>query len=360
MYAKSLPEMTVRNRFDIWMKMRTQPKVNKNWIIHLRTLRRLLYGVSEKRSWPRSFAGLRDFFLQGRLNCSTPLLAPQISINFSPIRSGVVVALLLIVSPGGAINAEPTMSAAEKAYSLGDYTTAIQGFRFHAERGDTTAQFLLGSAFYAGLGVNRDYIEAAKWFLRAAEQGNVTAQLIVGQMYHEGQGVPQDHSASAKWYRMAAERGHDRAQYLLGKLYYNGRGVRQDYAEAVKWHRKAAERGYDKAQYLLGIIYHEGHGVPRDYVEAVKWLRAAAEQGDADAQYFLGIMYWGGRGVPQDYVHAHMWINLAAARTGTDKSEAYRSARATLEAKMTHSQVSTAQRLAREWQPKTWGQLKRK
>ncbi len=85
--------------------------------------------------------------------------------------------------------------------------------------------------------------------------------------------------------------------------------------------------------------------------------RKAAEQGHAEAQYALGARYATGEGVPQDYVQAHKWYNLAAART-TEKVGNYRSARDDLAERMTASQLSEAQRLAREWQPKSWEELK--
>ncbi len=87
-------------------------------------------------------------------------------------------------------------------------------------------------------------------------------------------------------------------------------------------------------------------------------LRVDAEQGYANAQYNLGVMYTKGEGVPQDYVQAHTWINLAASRTTTGKAGDHRLARDLLaDRMMTASQVAEAQRLAQEWQPKTWEQL---
>ena len=85
-------------------------------------------------------------------------------------------------------------------------------------------------------------------------------------------------------------------------------------------------------------------------------LRVDAEQGNARAQSNLGLMYANGQGVPQDYVQAHTWINLAASRATTGEAK-YRLARDSLAELMTASQVAEAQRLAREWQPKTWEQL---
>ena len=92
----------------------------------------------------------------------------------------------------------------------------------------------------------------------------------------------------------------------------------------------------------------------------IEKLRLAAEQGNASAQNNLGVMYANGEGVPQDYVQAHKWINLAASRMnpGKEADADSRSARDSLAEKMTASQVAETQRLAREWQPKTWEQLK--
>ena len=160
--------------------------------------------------------------------------------------------------------------------------------------------------------------------------------------------------------RSAAEQGDASAQNNLGQMYDNGQGVPLDDQEAVKWYRLAAEQGYVDAQYSLGFRYDNGRGVPQDDQEAVKWYRLAAEQGHATAQSNLGFMYDTGEGVPQDYVQAHKWINLAASRgtPGKEDDSDYRLVRDELAKKMTTSQVAEAQRLAREWQPKTWEQLK--
>jgi TPR repeat protein len=81
----------------------------------------------------------------------------------------------------------------------------------------------------------------------------------------------------------------------------------------------------------------------------VKWLRKAADQGDAHAQNNLGFLYATGRGVPQDYIQAHMWFNLAGAQGDTDAINN----RDLVAAKMTPAQLSEAQKLARQWKPKS-------
>ena len=95
-------------------------------------------------------------------------------------------------------------------------------------------------------------------------------------------------------------------------------------------------------------------------MKRTKLYRKTAEQGDAAAQNNLGFMYINGLGAPQDYIQAHKWYNLATSQT-TEKVVDYMSARDDLAMmKMTASQVTEAQQLAREWQPKNWEQLKDK
>ena len=95
-------------------------------------------------------------------------------------------------------------------------------------------------------------------------------------------------------------------------------------------------------------------------MEALRWYRKAAEQGYASAQNNLGLMYRNGEGVPQDYVEAHKWFNLAASRVTGEDANKYRKTRDLVAEKMTTAQIAEAQRLAREWKPKTWEQLKDK
>ncbi len=77
----------------------------------------------------------------------------------------------------------------------------------------------------------------------------------------------------------------------------------------------------------------------------------AAEQESTAAQYALGLMYAKGQGVPQDSVQAHLWFNLAAAQA--QGNYAARENRELVAKEMTPAQIAEAQRLAREWTPKT-------
>ena len=136
-------------------------------------------------------------------------------------------------------------------------------------------------------------------------------------------------------------------------MYDKGQGVTQDYAEAARWFRNAADQGIARAQYNLGARYTIGQGVAQDYAEAARWLRKAADQDLAEAQYLIGLMYDNGQGVTQDYAEAHMWLNLAASRTSGNDQKKFADARESVARKMTPEQIAEAQRLAREWVPKT-------
>jgi uncharacterized protein len=158
-----------------------------------------------------------------------------------------------------------------------------------------------------------------------------------------------DYAIALREWRPLAEQGDALAQYNLGVLYRKGRGVSQDDVQARQWYAKAAAQGQAKAQFNLGTLYFNGEGVPKDYQQALRWFRLAADQGEALAQTKIAIMYDDGQGVPQDIVQAYKWYSLAA--TNGDKPAPQ--LRDLIANKMTPAQIAEAQKLAREWKPKT-------
>ena len=200
-----------------------------------------------------------------------------------------------------------------------------------------------------------DYAAAAKEFLPLAERGNVIAQFNLGVMYHDGRGVPLDYQESVRWSRLAAEQGLADAQFNLSVMYAEGKGVEHDDKEAARWLRSAAEQGNALAQFNLGAMYLGDQGVPQDYKEAAKWYRLAADQGYEEAQFRLGTMYATGRADPEgrvfaeDLIQAHFWLSLASTRGNVGSIK-------TLEIvvrEMTPDAITEAQRLGREWKPRT-------
>lgn len=86
----------------------------------------------------------------------------------------------------------------------------------------------------------------------------------------------------------------------------------------------------------------------QDYTAAAREFNVMAQNGDPYSQYMMGRLHALGKGVAQDFIQAHMWYNLAASRGHTHASQA----RDAIARRMSSSQIATAQRRARQWQPK--------
>ena len=95
-----------------------------------------------------------------------------------------------------------------------------------------------------------------------------------------------------------------------------------------------------------GADYKKGYAAYEsgDFATALREWTSLAKQGNANAQNNLGGMYAIGQGVIRDYVYAHMWGKIAASN-GNKLGAMLRD---DFEKKMTPSQISEAQQLARE------------
>lgn len=153
---------------------------------------------------------------------------------------------------------------------------------------------------------------------------------------------------------LAAE-GNSDAQVIVGEIFYHEREGQRDDAQALKWFKLAADKDHPVAQLHLGEMYAQGHGLPQDVSEGVRWYQLAAEQGHPKAQYNLGVAYAKGEGIPLDRVKAHMWFNLATSRLTADSSNRALASknRDFMAGQMTQEELNSAQRLAREWKPRS-------
>jgi TPR repeat protein len=153
--------------------------------------------------------------------------------------------------------------------------------------------------------------------LQGAQRGEFSAEHVLGLLFEFGQGVPKNATQAVAWYRKAAERGFAVSQTALGNSYTNGFAVQRDYAQAANWYLKAAGQGFAEAQSKLGGLYYNGQGVPQDYAQAFVWFQKAAAQGYSDGQLWLGVMYAQGRGTPKDLRQARIWLGKAVAQGNT-------------------------------------------
>ena len=271
---------------------------------------------------------------------------------------------------------------------------AVHWLRQAAEQGHVEAQSDLGLLYHRGAGVPQDAAEAARWLRRAAEQGHAASQADLGRLHYLGDGVPRDLARAAEWYHRAAEQGFAPAQFNLAGLYASGagvsrdaakaaslyrraadrglaeaqhayalaliraEGVERDYGAAAGWLRRAAPQGLSDAQVVLARLYETGLGVDRDPGRALRWYLFAADQGSAQGQRFLGRFYRDGRGGITDPVRGQMWLILAA-RNAPDRSRVQVARERDLSARtLTADQAAEAQRLASQWRPRTWAELR--
>jgi TPR repeat protein len=139
--------------------------------------------------------------------------------------------------------------------------------------------------------------------------------------------------------------GYAESQYNVCRLTAQGFVTPADYAGSIKWCSILAERGDEWGEYGMAQILENGTGGPVNVEEAAKWYEKSAEQGNFGAQFSLGAFYAEGKGVKRDLSQAYMWIALSGSGRHPDALAYLES----LTAKMTPSQISTGQTLARKW-----------
>ena len=152
---------------------------------------------------------------------------------------------------------------------------------------------------------------AIGWCRKAADKGDATAQAVLGDIFSDEKLGRQNYSQAVLWYRKAAEQGQREGEFGLGSRYLLGQGVLQDMGEARHWLTPAANQGHPYAQLLLAKMFEEGQGGPADVASARKYYEEAANFGISEAQYRLGLMLAHDRGDAASLPAAYKWLILA-------------------------------------------------
>lgn len=120
------------------------------------------------------------------------------------------------------------------------------------------------------------YLSILSECLAEAHKGNPIAQFVLGSRYERGDGVEQNYREAASWYLKAAEQGDRDAQYHLGLMHYHGRGMKKAPLEAYMWFEIAAANGYEEARSEITSL--DGELSPAMVQEAQNraraWMRA--------------------------------------------------------------------------------------
>lgn len=239
----------------------------------------------------------------------------------------------------GAGNPNPSgRSAGDGALSPDD---VLQYWQYTAERGDASAQFLLGQLYHSGTGaVAQNYAQALKYFHLAALQYdppppnpnggpvqitqahanrlNAAAQAAgqLGQMYLRGEGVDVDNATARRWFEKGAQHNEGTSLYGLGMMHLDGSGgFPRDIKRAYQLFLKAAEHNNANAQANLGELYlRQGK---KEYTNALKYFTLASRQGHLLAMFRLGDMYLEGQGTQSNCMVAAAVCGMVSSARST-------------------------------------------
>lgn len=157
-----------------------------------------------------------------------------------------------------------------------------------AQAGDMISQYLIGSSYAYGVGVDKDSVQMTPWLVKAADQGLARAYAALGIARVSGNGMPQDDITGWTWIMKSSNAGNATGQYLAAILTLSGLdvggGMTRQYKflsrpDALVLLNRSAEAGMPAAQYALGHSYMVGtEENPKDLKKARIWLEKAAAQ----------------------------------------------------------------------------------
>ena len=226
-----------------------------------------------------------------------------------------------------------------------DYPLASHWLAKSASQDFPDALFELGILHFNGLGTPNNPGKAHQLWSRAAQLGHMFAQARLADLYAFGQRDTESYKKAFTLYTAAAKQGYAPAQYNLGVMYQKGRGVTPNMQQAVKWWRRAAESNYPYAQLNLGVLYDEGSGVKKDHQTAIRYYQSAAQQGDLRAVYRLGKLHESCDEPEPDLEKAYMWFTVAAQNGVKDASQHLRQ----ITPKLSSDKISKARHAADNW-----------
>jgi hypothetical protein len=157
---------------------------------------------------------------------------------------------------------------------------------------------------------NEDFEKVYELLLPLGEENNAEAQFLLGTMYINGQGVEKDDTKGLSWTMKSARQGYDKARLRALSIY-----------------SELANQGDASAMYNLGYMYLHGWGREQDSNIGIGWLERAAKKGHIrSAKVLSGIYAKGKFGINPDEDKASFWSNLpgetAAGNDGAGSMEA--------------------------------------
>ncbi|KAH6565179.1 hypothetical protein BASA60_010009 [Batrachochytrium salamandrivorans] len=244
-------------------------------------------------------------------------------------------------------------------------TMAFQHYMALATKGDSHAQFLVGSMYATGVGIQRNYPKALVYMSFASMGNHIQAHQTLGYWHTAGIGMPKNCEAAGYHYSIVAASAikdyregplggrslpepPTRLPDLEGGIYGNGASGSGNPAkhraastvlsneDILTFYRLQAETGDAYAQLITGQLYYQGTDTTeKDLFKALKFFERAADQhpgiisgsvadvpqaqlqaarSAAKAAGYLGLMHSRGEGVELDMVKARKWYERGVAQ----------------------------------------------
>lgn len=166
---------------------------------------------------------------------------------------------------------------------------------------------------------NLDTDQSKEWAFAVLEDAavndsNAYTMNVIGLAYVAGSGVEKDSTLAMQWLEKAGQCGYSDAFHNIGMIYkYAKCGIKQNFTKAYQAYSKGAERGSVLCKYDAGFMLYKGLGCEQDYEKSVKLFEEGAEQGHSPSLYMLGLCYRNGYGVEQDTARASYYLNSSAS-----------------------------------------------
>ncbi|MBR6038426.1 MAG: sel1 repeat family protein [Candidatus Methanomethylophilaceae archaeon] len=103
-----------------------------------------------------------------------------------------------------------------------------------------------------------------------ADEGDPDAQYVLGTAYQYGLGLEHSDEKSFEWYRKTIDQGHLPALHDMAGFYLFGIGVHESPEKAFEMLERASDGGLAEAFKQIAWMYGAGHGMEKSETESFR------------------------------------------------------------------------------------------
>ncbi len=133
------------------------------------------------------------------------------------------------------LSVKPSLNFSDENIEHKDVDKSLPWLEDMAKRGLPNAEFVLGLAYYNGVGVSKDTAKGLDLIAQAASHQVSLAQYYIGMMYEQGMGMPVDKARALAWFKEAAKNQSPDAAFVLALKYLDGIDVKRDPVKAENY-----------------------------------------------------------------------------------------------------------------------------